>query len=176
MLLKLVKYMPMYFALTIKSKLGPQTWDGLKDHCKMVIPTKVGRRQPLGGTSVFSTTTIPFRTADRLMRFSANDTHCPASATVTFALHCLISACEVTQICSSPFSLHGLHRCTLEVSIWVWANVDIIPRFYGPAVHNSIDNSANVWYRPNIGDAVLQKVWDLVHIYLQIKGIPRGGH
>ena len=41
---------------------------------------------PRGGTSVLFTRTMPLRTAARRMRFKAKDTHCPASALVTFAL------------------------------------------------------------------------------------------
>lgn len=42
---------------------------------------------PRGGLSDLCTMTMPLRIADRLTRFKARETHCPASADVTAALY-----------------------------------------------------------------------------------------
>jgi hypothetical protein len=66
----------------------PNSWHVTVSHNASLARKAHLRR---GGVSVLCTMTMPFLIFDRLTRFNASDTHCPASAESTGALYALLS-------------------------------------------------------------------------------------
>lgn len=59
---------------------------------------------------------------------------------------------------TQPLPLHALDDGALIVSVRIWTKKHRIPRFDTSAIHDSVHDGADVWYRPYLGDRILRGV------------------
>src|ERR1700761_1617109 len=111
----------------------------------------MGRRlSPKGAISDLATITIPFLMAFLRIRFRAKETHCPASAVSTGALHITYERPEDSeQYCNIPLPLDRLYSSICPTANRVWPNHNRVSRLYSPRVKDPVYYGTHIRHRPH---------------------------